>query len=125
MTGDDLARQWCVQAAEVLADTASRAGQLAAALTTDWLDDHGRGWAERVAVLRRELVDAAQHADAVAARLRDTDASGFELAAAITAALRASAVARARGPQLGDTPGARVGDEHGVAIPELPDPPPF
>ena len=70
-----------------------------------------------------ELDDAAQQADALAARLQEPD-DGSTLAAAIAAALQSTGGAQDRGPRLGDTSGARVDDdERGVQIPELPDPP--
>jgi hypothetical protein len=123
-TADDAVRQWCIDATEVLRDAALRAGHLGAALATDWLDDRGREWSERVAALRRELADACQHADELTARLRDPDGTQSELARAMAVAVRAaSAASRSSGPRLGDTSGARVDDEHGVHIAQLPDDP--
>lgn len=123
-TGDEAVRQWCIDAAEVLRDAASRAGHLGAAVATDWLDERGREWSERITALRRELADACHQADELAARLRDPDGRESEVARAMAVAVRAaSAASRGSGPRLGDTSGVRVDDEHGVHIAQLPDDP--
>jgi hypothetical protein len=124
---DDAVRQWCGDATEVLRDAAVRAGRLAAAVATDWLDDHGREWSERITTLRRELADTAYQADALVRRLRESDGSDSQLGSAMAAALRAvsSASRGGDGPRLGDTSGARVDDEHGVHIAQLPDASPY
>jgi hypothetical protein len=113
-------RQWCVEAAALLHDTATRAARLASAVATDWLDADGEACAARIDALRRDLDDAARQADDVARRLPDTDPA---LASALAAALRAAPPA-SYGPRLGDTSGARVDDARGVRIAQLPDAPP-
>jgi hypothetical protein len=125
--GDDAVRQWCTEATEVLRDAAVRAGHLAAAVATDWLDDHGREWAERITTLRRDLAHTAGQAEELAKRLHEPDGADSELGRAMAAALRAaSAASRAcNGPRLGDTSGTRVDDEHGVHIAQLPDTPAY
>lgn len=127
VTGDDAARRWCADATEVLRDATVRAGRLATAVATDWLDDNGREWAQRITALRRDLADTAHEADELAARLREPDGTDPELGRALAAALRAgSAVSRdGRGPRLADTSGARVDDERGMHIAQLPDAPPY
>lgn len=125
-SSDDGVGQWCAEATQALRDAAVRAGHLAAAVATDWLDDNGREWAERMTTLRRELADTAHQAEELATRLREPDGTDSELGRAMAAALRAaSAAARpGTGPRLGDTSGSRVDDEHGVHIAQLPDAPP-
>ena len=54
------ARQWCVEAAGLLHDTALRAARLASAVATDWLDADGQAWAARIDALRRDLDEAAR-----------------------------------------------------------------
>jgi hypothetical protein len=126
VTTEDPARQWCIDATEVLRDAATRAGRLAAAVAVDWLDDHGREWAERIDALRRDLTDASERAEDLAQQLRDLDPADPGLGSALAAALRAaSATSRGSGPRLGDTSGMRVNNEHGVHIAQLPDSPPF
>jgi predicted PP-loop superfamily ATPase len=134
MTSDEAAAQWCADAAAVLRDTALRAGRLAAAVATDWLDPRGREWAERIAALHRDLANTAHEAEELARRLHGPDGADQEqeelsraMAAALrvaTAAARSGGVDRSTGPQLGDTSGAKVDDEHGAHIAELPDFPP-
>jgi hypothetical protein len=134
VTSDEADGQWCADAAAVLRDAAVRAGRLAAAVATDWLDPRGREWAERIAALHRDLANTAHEAEELARRLHEPDgaAEGQEelsraMAAALrvaTAAARGGGVDRSAGPQLGDTSGARVDDEHGAHIAQLPDPPP-
>jgi hypothetical protein len=122
VTTADPTRQWCVEATELLRDTAVRAARLASAVTIDWLDPDGRAWAERIDALRRSLDETAHEADDLARRLPDTDPAHPELASRLVAALRAASAA-GYGPRLGDTSGARVDDAHGVHIAQLPDPP--
>ena len=131
MTSDEATGRWCADATAVLRDAAAGAGRLAAAVATDWLDPRGREWAERIAALHRDLANTAYEAEELATRLQDPDrpAEGHqELSRAMAAALRAVTAARAgdrpAGPQLGDTSGARVDDEHGAHLAQLPDPPP-
>jgi hypothetical protein len=134
MTSDEAAAQWCADAAAVLRDTAVRAGRLAAAVATDWLDPRGSEWAERIAALHRDLANTAHEAEELARRLHEPDGAHQEqeelsraMAAALrvaTAAARSDGVDRSTGPQLGDTSGAKVDDEHGAHIAELPDFPP-
>jgi hypothetical protein len=125
VTSDDAVRQWCTEATEVLREAAVRAGRLAAAVATDWLDDHGREWAERITTLRRDLADTAQQAEELTNMLRDPDGTDSELGRAMAAAVRAASAASSggNGPRLGDTSGTRVDDEHGVHIAQLPDVP--
>jgi hypothetical protein len=122
---DDTVRQWCADATDVLTDAAVRAGRLAAAVATDWLDDHGRGWAGRITRLRRDLEDSADQAEELASRLQAPDSKDSELGRAMAAAVRAASAASrgGDGPRLGDTSGTRVDDEHGIRIAELPDAP--
>jgi len=124
VTTDDPTRQWCADAAAVLGAAAFAAGRLAAAVAVDWLDDHGREWSDRISSLGRELADASRRAEDLAERLGDLDPARPELANALTSALQsATGTARASGPRLGDTAGARVDDGYGVRIAEIPDPP--
>jgi len=105
VTSANPTRQWCVEAAELLRDSAVRAARLATAVTIDWLDPDGRAWAERIDALRRCLDETAHEADDLARRLPPTvSAAGY-------------------GPRLGDTSGYRVDEAHGVQIAQLPDPP--
>ncbi len=128
-TNDDDVRRWCAAAAGILSDAAVRAGRLGAAVATDWLDDHGHEWTERITALRRDLTLCAHQAEELAGRLREPDGTDSELGRAMVAALRAAMSAASRtggGPRLGDTSGTRVDDERGVHIAQLlPDPPPF
>ena len=103
MTPTDPTREWCAEAVGLLHDTATRAARLASAVATDWLDAGGQAWAARLDALRRDLDDAARQANDVA--LWATPPAAY-------------------GPRLGSTSGARVDDEHGVRIAQLPDPPP-
>ena len=110
MTTADPTRQWCVEATELLRDTAVRAARLASAVTIDWLDPDGRAWAERIDALRREP--------------RRDRPRGRRPGSAAADTVRLVAAAGTRyGPRLGDTSGARVDDAHGVQIAQLPDPP--
>ena len=130
MTSDEVAGRWAAGASAVLWDAATRAGRLAAAVATDWLDGRGVEWAERISALRRDLEDTAQEADELARRLHDPHRPQEGLSGALATALQAASAAsrggstaRPGGPQLADTAGARVDDEHGVHIAQLLDPP--
>ena len=109
---------WCRAAGTVLAHAAARALLLASAVAADWLDDHGREWAERAASLHRELARTARDVDDLTRELSLRDH-----APDVAATLRGvAAQARRTGPCLGGTDGARTDDGHGVRIAELPEP---
>lgn len=129
MTGaDDVLLRWCMRAGEGLAVAADRVGELAAAIAADWLDDHGREWAERTRRVRRDLGAASADAAAAGRLLTSTDdphdaegeGSG-RLDPAVLVALLAAADRRDTGPRLGGTDGLRIDGARGVSLAQLPD----
>lgn len=115
MTPDPgVAARWCVEVAAVLLAASDRTARLAVQVAGDWLDDRGREWAERVALLHRELDRSAAEAADLGARLAHADPGPAGLPAI------AAGMSRRRGPRLGDTAGVRTDDEIGMQIAELP-----
>lgn len=108
--------RWCAVLAVTLAEASARAATLADRIVHDWLDDHGREWAERTAMLHRELgrdaLAAAELGNLVACRAAET--SGTDLYPAVLAPGR-------RGPRLGGTEASRADDERGMRLAQLPD----
>ena len=109
MTPDSEAR-WCADVAAVLLEASDRTARLALRIAEDWLDDRGREWAERAALLHRELDRMA--ADA-ARRGTEPDPTPELLSPLVTGPAR-------RGPRLGGTSGVRADDASGMRIAELP-----
>ncbi len=105
---------WCGEVAAVLAAASERTARLAVQIAEDWLDDRGREWAERAALLHRELERSAAAAAALGTRFTGPDPSSSVLWPI------GPVIARHRGPRLGGTSGARTGDDTGMQIAELP-----
>jgi hypothetical protein len=106
---EDAAR-WCADVAAVLFAASDRTARLAVGIAEDWLDDRGREWAERVALLRRELDRSAEDAAEQGRRLADSG----------TAPLIAPTGPARGGPRLGGVGGIRTEDDTGMRIAELP-----
>lgn len=126
------AADWCAGLAAVLADVAGQAGGLAARIADDWSDDHGREWAERAALLRRELsrdaLAATELATDLARRSADASLTGAPTtdspttgAGALSAPVAGST--RPTGARLGGTDADRVDEERGMRIAQLADDP--
>ncbi len=118
---------WYARVAAVLADAGPRVARLAEGISGDWSDRNGCAWAERVALVGRELgrveVAAADLADAHARRAEEpTGPAGPWPSGAALPPGRRAGVDRT-GPRLPGTDGVRVGDDRGVRLPELPPPP--
>ena len=108
----------------VLGEVAAVAGRIAAA----WPDARGAEWAERAALVHRELgreADASAEAGRSATRLADdlSVESGPGTAPGVPT-IRPSALhgGRPGGARLGGTEADRADDERGVRIPQLPEP---
>lgn len=117
-TGPATAR-WCAALGDTMTDVGRRLGQLAEQIATDWPDQRGREWAERVARLRLELGREA----AVAAEL-GRQVSRYPADDGIGPATPPPAGARATprtGVRLGGTSASRADDERGMRIAELAD----
>lgn len=109
--------RWCAHLVAALLDVGRRVGRLSEQIATDWPDDHGREWAERSALLRKDL----DHAAVAAAELGRVLGRGTgEDGTGAPAPVAAGASGRA-GMRLGGTAGARTDDERGMRIAELPD----
>jgi hypothetical protein len=110
------AGRWCQRLAEVASDVERRAGQLVEQVAADWADARGREWTERADGVRAELgrvaVTAAELGETYARRAADL------LAASGVAGI---APGRPSGMRLGGTGAARVEDERGMRIAELPE----
>ncbi|OJY52596.1 hypothetical protein [Pseudonocardia sp. 73-21] len=147
---DDPDARWWGGVSAALAGAADGAGRLALAVAEDWRDGHGQEWAERVALLHRELGRvAAESSEIVAAIARRAPEppsppvagpptagpraslvppsgpplSWQEALAPLRAAvLGAAAATRDRGPRLGTAAGERVDDDLGMRIAELSEP---
>ncbi len=106
---------WCAEVVAVLVEASDRTARLAVAIAEDWLDDRGREWAERAALLHRELDRLA--ADAARRGAERADPDPFPLPVLAAPGRRGP---RLGGPRLGGTAGTRVDDEDGMRIAELP-----
>jgi hypothetical protein len=129
---DDVAAAW-EGVGEVLAGTVDRlvdalaaTGRIGADVERDWLDERGREWAERAALVRRALMReldatlAAARSVGDALRLGDT---GEDPRSIGSAGLGRATVSRSGGPRLGDTDADRVEEERGMRIARLGDEP--
>jgi hypothetical protein len=124
---DDAVRQavhWYARLAELLADAGRRVGQLSEQLVHDWPDGHGREWSERAShigsALGREAAVATELGEAYARQGYRTEDPGQ----APPLAAPGSAAGRRPGIRIGGTDAARVPDERGMRIAELPTEPP-
>jgi hypothetical protein len=105
--------RWWSGLADVLLDAGRRIGQLAEQVGRDWPDALGQEWAERVTGARTDLCREA----GTAAEL------GAEYARRGLDAEPPAVGARRPGMRLGGTEADRVGEERGMRIAELPEPP--
>lgn len=108
MTGSDTS--WCADVAAVLLAASDQTARLAVRIAEDWLDDRGREWAERAALLHRELDRMATEAAHLGAQ---PDPALPVLPTLVVGTGR-------RGPRLGGTAGERADDAYGMSIAELP-----
>ncbi|WP_219418444.1 hypothetical protein [Pseudonocardia nigra] len=108
------AGRWCLLLAEEMAEVGRRATTLATEIADDWRDDRGREWAERVALLGRELGRSAVAAAELGAAWtrRQPDAPQITPSSVVPR--------RGYGVRLGGTESARADDERGIRIAELP-----
>jgi hypothetical protein len=117
------AARWCAEVAVTLTAGAVRLGRLAEGVAEDWLDEHGREWAERAALLHRELgrgaTDAAELGEALARHADATDCTDHTDGPMPTVAVPGRG-ARSPRARLGDTSGAHVDGERGMALVQLP-----
>jgi hypothetical protein len=113
MTGDPAAARWCAELAAALLTASERTARLAVMIAEDWLDDHGREWAEQAALLQRELDRSAAEAADLGAQMTEPGPVPAHLP------LVAGGTSR-RGPRLGGTAGTHVDHEYGMSIAELP-----
>jgi hypothetical protein len=113
------AARWCTRLAEVLADVARRAVDLAEQVARDWPDPRGREWAERTAMLGsllgREASTAAELGESYARQAADAQTPPFPVT---------GGAGRRTGMRLGGTDAQRTDDERGMRIAELGPPPP-
>lgn len=122
VTGEPLAAviDRCTALAVLVGDLLPRVRDLASTLAECWPDEHGRGWAERTALVHRALVgevaaveDLARALQQVARALLDEPAE--DPAPAVVPWTGGSA-------RLGGTQAQRVGTDVGPEIAVLPDP---
>lgn len=117
--------RWCEAVAAALATSAARTGGLAAGIAADWLDDVGQEWAQRTALLHRELVrDALAAADLCSAFAHR---AGADNAPPPTPPVAGPGVAgpgvgplRDRRARLGGTEAGRAQNDLGMQVAELP-----
>lgn len=107
----DAAAGWCAEVAAALLAASERVARLSVQVGEDWLDDRGREWAERAALLHREL-------DRAAARAAELGARQDDPVPAIPMPI--VPLGPRRGPRLGGTGGVRADDGTGMRIAELP-----
>ena len=111
MTASDT--RWCADVAAVLRAASDQTARLAVQIAEDWLDDRGREWAERAALLHRELDRIAGDAAHLGTRLAHPEPAPPVLTTVVAGTGR-------RGPRLGGTAGERADDAYGMRIAELP-----
>jgi hypothetical protein len=114
------ATQWCLGLAVALAEAAAQVGRLADRIAQDWPDEHGLERAERTALLHRQLGRDALAAAELGGTLaqRGADDPIADHGSVATAVVRGRA---GRGARLGGTESARVEEERGMRIAQLPD----
>lgn len=114
---------WCTRLALTLTDAAARIGALAGAIVHDWTDLRGQEWAERAALVHRELDRDAVAAAQVSAALAREQAPPSPDASAVISAAAAAALAatQRRTARLGGTEAHRADQERGMRIAQLPD----
>lgn len=113
--------RWRADLAATLAAASVRIRRLAAGIADDWLDEHGREWAERTSLLHRELDRLADAAAALGAELAPSPADhpAPDPTAALRAGVLGASAARRPGARLGATTGTYACDEPGMRIAEF------
>jgi hypothetical protein len=116
--------RWCASVAAALAGAADRVGRLAHGIVEDWRDPRGQEWAQRVALLHRELgraaAEAAELGTALAHGCHSSTAAANDLPRPAPLPVRGATPARDRGPRLGAVAGDRAEHDLGMGIAELP-----
>ena len=121
MTGPPLprVREWSAALAAALDRTVERLDTTARGVAEGWPDARGREWADRLALLRREVLRDADDAHALG---RTVERLAGDLAVDL-AADPADPAPGPVGPRLGGIAAGRVDERRGVTIPQLGDRP--
>jgi hypothetical protein len=115
--GEGPQARWCAAVSATLNGVSERMGLLAVAIADDWRGPRGQEWAERAALLHRELgrvaAEATEIATAITGRAAEDSGPSVPLHAA---------AGRQRGARLGVVAGERTENDIGMRIARLPEP---
>lgn len=125
-TGPSAVAAWCLHLGATLIGTADGVGALAGRVGRDWSDPEGALRADRLSMVHRSLLRAADDASALGARLERAEAAAAPAGDLMTLLARLAALgvalggpaAQRGGIRLADVDGTRADAPPGMRLPE-------